>query len=218
MTKLFDDSHRAFQDRFGTRSIADRIEQIALETTISDANRAFIEGRDMMFVATTDRHGQPTVSYKGGQPGFVRVLGPTTLAFPSYDGNGMFLSAGNAAASGLIGLLFIDFQTPNRLRVQGRASVMEDDPLTPTFREAEFVIRVEVAEVWPNCPRYVHRYDKVATSRYVPTEDAPTPMAAWKRIDIVQDALPAKDRARAAEAGGTVTIEEWMGQVGRGEG
>ena len=95
---------------------------------------------------------------------------------------------------------------------------MDDDPLTPTFREAEFVIRVEVAEVWPNCPRYVHRYDKVATSRYVPTEDAPTPMAAWKRIDIVQDALPAKDRARAAEAGGTVTIEEWMGQVGRGEG
>lgn len=218
MTKLYDDSHRALQDRYGTRPIADRIEQVALETTISEANRGFIESRDMMFVATTDRQGRPTVSYKGGQPGFVRVLGPTALAFPSYDGNGMFLSAGNAAASGLIGLLFIDFQTPNRLRVQGRASVVADDPLTPTFREAELVIRVEVTEVWPNCPRYVHRYDKVAQSRYVPTEAAPTPMAGWKRVDIMQDALPAKDQGRAADAGGTVTIEEWFGQVGRGEG
>ena len=218
MTKLFDESHRALQDRFGTRRIADRIEQVALETAISDANRAFIESRDMVFVATTDRQGRPTVSYKGGQPGFVRVLGPTTLAFPSYDGNGMFLSAGNAVASGLIGLLFVDFQTPNRLRVQGRASVMEDDPLTPTFQEAELVIRVEITEVWPNCPRYVHRYDKVATSRYVPSEAAPTPVAGWKRIDILQDALPPRDQERTAQAGGTVTIEEWSGQVQRGEG
>ena len=174
MTKLFDEPHRASQDRFGTRRIAGCIEQVALETAISDVNRAFIENRDMMFVATTDRQGRPTVSYKGGQPGFVRVLGPTTLAFPSYDGNGMSLSAGNAAASGLIGLLFIDFQTPNRLRVQGRASVTEHDPLTPTFREAEPVVRVEVTEVWPNCPRHV------------PSEAAPTPMAGWKHIDSLQ--------------------------------
>ena len=133
MSHLFNTSHRALQDQFDTRRIADRIEAIALKTELGEMEAGFIASRDMMFLSTVNAQGQPTVSYKGGAPGFVRVLDPQTLAFPSYDGNGMFLSMGNVSATGLVGLLFIDFETPNRIRVQGTASVTADDPLLPTF-------------------------------------------------------------------------------------
>lgn len=218
MSRLFEPAHRTLQDRHDTRAIADRIEAIALETSLSPASKAFIEARDMLFLATVDGQGRPTVSYKGGEPGFVRVLDEQTLAFPSYDGNGMFLSAGNAAAQGWAGLLFIDLETPNRLRVQGRATVSADDPLRNSWAEAELVVRVAVTEVWPNCPRYVHRYKKIGASRYVPKPRVATPMAEWKRVDILQDALPKRDQGRANTAGGTLTIEQWFGQVAQGDG
>jgi predicted pyridoxine 5'-phosphate oxidase superfamily flavin-nucleotide-binding protein len=218
MSRLFDPAHRALQDEFDTRRIADRIEAIALKTELGEMEAGFISSRDMLFLSTVNAQGQPTVSYKGGAPGFVRVLDPTTLAFPSYDGNGMFLSMGNVSATGLVGLLFIDFETPNRIRVQGMASVTADDPLLPTFPGAELVVRVAVTEVWPNCPRYIHTYRKAEPSRYTPVAEAEPPMAEWKRIDMLQDALPAKDFGKAEAAGGTISIETWMRNVGDGKG
>ncbi|MDZ4843674.1 MAG: pyridoxamine 5'-phosphate oxidase family protein [Hyphomicrobium aestuarii] len=218
MSHLFNTSHRALQDQFDTRRIADRIEAIALKTELGEMEAGFIASRDMMFLSTVNAQGQPTVSYKGGAPGFVRVLDPQTLAFPSYDGNGMFLSMGNVSATGLVGLLFIDFETPNRIRVQGTASVTADDPLLPTFPGAELVVRVAVTEVWPNCPRYIHTYRKDQQSRYTPIAESEPPMAEWKRIDMLQDALPAKDVGKADAVGGTISIETWMRNVGDGKG
>jgi uncharacterized protein len=218
MSRLFGENHRALQDQFDTRRIADRIEMIAAKTELDEQASGFIATRDMFFLSTINAVGQPTVSYKGGEPGFVRVLDAQTIAFPSYDGNGMFLSMGNIALTGLVGLLFIDFETPHRIRVQGQATVSAADPLLSEFKDAELIVRVAVTDTWVNCPRYIHTYKKTGQSRYAPTAACETPMAEWKRIDMLQDALPAKDVGKADKAGGLITIEDWFKNASEGKG
>lgn len=217
MSRLYGARQRAMQDQFDTRRIADKIEALAIQPQLGEMDIPFVESRDMFWLSTIDEEGRPTVSYKGGDPGFVRVIDNKTLAFPLYDGNGMFYSAGNIAGTRKVGLLFMDFERPNRLRVQGDATVSERDPLMASFREALMVVRVAVTEVWPNCPRYVHRMQKVQASRYVPRADCQTPLAGWKRIDMLQDDLPAKDHGRAGKEGGTISIENWFGKVTTGD-
>lgn len=217
MSRLYGDQHRAFQDSFETRKMADRIEELAVVTEISDAVKTFIEQRDMFFLSTVDQKGRPTVSYKGGAPGFVQVVDVHTLAFPSYDGNGMYFSMGNIAAHDQVGMLFIDFEKPHRIRVQGTATVSRDDPLIDHWPEAELVVRVTVSELWQNCPRYIHRYQKVQDSRYVPQAACETPIAEWKRTDAVQDVLKPDEQAAVVKSGGTISIEEWMERVQSGD-
>ena len=210
MSSLYGAHHRALQDRFETRGLADRLEATTVHDFLTDEERGFVESRDMVFLSTVDERGYPSVSYKGGDPGFVRVLDERTLALPIYNGNGMFVSTGNISASGKVGLLFVDFETgAHRLRVHGSASVDADDPLVGEIAGAELVVRVGVEEVFPNCPRYVHRYRKLHASRYVPQADTPPPLPAWKRIDGFHDVLAPGDRERAA-AEGLLTIEEYM--------
>ena len=213
MSRLYGAQHRVLQDQHDTRRIADKIEAIAVHTELSEMDQAFVASRDMFFLSTIDHEGRPTVSYKGGDPGFVRAIDANTIAFPLFDGNGMFYSAGNVTKNAKVGMLFIDFTTPNRMRVQGDATIDPNDPLLMEFVEAQLVVRVNVTEVWPNCPRYVHRYTKVSASRYVPRAECQTPLAGWKRIDLVQDDLPAKDRGRVTQEGGTLAIEAWFGKV-----
>lgn len=217
MSSFYGETHRALQDQFQTRALADRIEEIAVKTEIVDDDAAFLESRDMFFLSTVDPQGRPSVSYKGGDPGFVKVVDPTTVAFPSYDGNGMFYSMGNIAATPQIGALFIDFETPHRLRLQGEASLHADDPLLAFYTEADLIVRVKLERIWVNCPRYIHRYARVAPSRYVPREAGATPLAAWKRVDAVQDVLNAGDRAKAQSLG-LITIEQYFAMVAAGEG
>ncbi len=216
MSNVYGAQHRALQDQFDTRRLADLIEGGFIAKEVDPNNKAFIESRDMFFLSTVDQNGNPTVSYKGGDPGFVRVVDSKTIAFPFYDGNGMFYSWGNITGNAKVGMLFIDFATPNRLRVQGTAKVDMNDPLMMDYVEAQGIVRVTVEDMWPNCPRYVHRYQKVKTSRYVPREACETPLAGWKRIDIVQDALPAKDQGKAGKAGGLVSVEDWYGKLYQG--
>jgi len=216
MSRLYGPEHRALQDTFDSRRLADRIETIAVKTEIGDTERAFIESRDMFFLSSIDDKGRPTVSYKGGTAGFVRVLDATTLVFPSYDGNGMYLSMGNIAGNPEIGILFIDFEKPFRMRLQGQAAVSRDPAKLALFKEAELVVTVALSELWMNCPRYVHRYQKVAPSRYAPTVDTETPFCEWKRIDGVQDVLRPHETA-AVEKAGQITIDEWMGKVLSGD-
>ncbi len=192
---------RELQDRFDTRRLADRIEERFLaRAVIDDDDRAFIESRDMFFLATADEQGRPQCSYKGGEPGFVRVLDERTIAFPLYDGNGMYLSAGNALLNPHVGLLFVDFEQPSRLRLNGIARVADDDPLLPDYPEAQLVVRVEATAVFPNCPRYVHRYRLEQRSRFVPQSGCRTPVPAWKRRAWASDVLPAGDPAHDPDA------------------
>ncbi len=202
MSELFGDRSRDLQDQFDTRRLADRIEARLVHDALGDDDRAFVERMDMFFLATVDARGHANCSYKGGEPGFVRVLDPRTLAFPSFDGNGMFLSAGAMLETGEVGLLFIDFEGQSRMRVNGTATVSADDPLLATWSEAQLVVRVAVREVFPNCPRYIHKRALVERSRFVPAAACTTPVPTWKRAewaaDVVPDADPARDPAREA--------------------
>ena len=195
MTVLFRESHRQLQRRFDTERLADRIEQRLVRDRLSDENRAFIEGLDMFFLATADAAGRPNCSYKGGDPGFVRVLDPTTVVFPNYDGNGMYLSTGNTLDNPHVGLLFIDFANRKRLRVNGSAALAAADSVDPPYAEAQFLVRVSVREVFPNCPRYIHRLATAERSEFVPRQGLATPVPAWKRMDWAVDVLPAGDPA-----------------------
>ena len=196
MATGFHEGSRSLQDRFDTRALADRIDTLLVSDTISDGDRAFIQDRDMFFLATADAEGRPTCSYKGGEPGFVRVLDAHTLAFPNYDGNGMYLSTGNVLVNPAVGMLFIDFERGHRMRLEGTATIDPDDPLRALYPEAQFVVRVTARAVYPNCPRYIHRYELVRRSRFVPRTDCLTPVPEWKRSDWARDALPEHDPAR----------------------
>lgn len=198
MTEMYHAGHRELQDRFDTRRLADRVAQRAEERSqrISDADRAFIEARDMFFLATADAEGRPNCSYKGGDPGFVRVVDEHTIAFPNYDGNGMYLSMGNTVVNPHVGMLFVDFEGQRRLRLNGLASVDPDDPLLKEYPEAQFIIRVRALEVFINCPRYIHKYQLVERSRFVPHTECETPIPDWKRSDWAKDLLPEHDPAR----------------------
>ena len=195
---LYHDGNRKLQDRFDTRRLADRIEERIVHEVIDEGDRAFIEARDMFFIATVDEDGQPQCSYKGGEPGFVRVLDEHTLAFPVYDGNGMYLTAGNLLVTKKVGLLFIDFEGRKRMRLNGVASVDENDPLLGDYPEAQLIVRVAATEVFPNCPRYIHEYKLVERSRFVPKAECETPVPQWKRSDWAKDVLADGDPANRA--------------------
>ena len=180
MGQDYGDSQRELQERFDTRRLADRLSE-GTTTEMGEAHAAFIEARDMFFLATADASGAPQCSYKGGDPGFVRVLDPTTLAFPVYDGNGMFLSTGNLLANPQVGMLFIDWETGTRLRCNGVASIDQDDPLVATYPGAIMVVRVSTTHVFANCRRYVHTRVEQERSVFVPTAEQAAPVPDWKR-------------------------------------
>lgn len=196
MSDIYHAGSRQLQDRYDTRRLADRLADVKVHERFTADDAAFIERLDMFFLATADAAGQPTCSYKGGDPGFVRVVDERTLIFPNYDGNGMYLSMGNAVINPAVGLLFIDFERQRRMRVDGVASVLPDDELLALYPEAQFVVRVMARRIYPNCPRYIHHYQLVERSAFVPHQHQPTPIPAWKQSDWAKDVLPAGDPAR----------------------
>lgn len=189
---------RTLQDQFDTRRLADRLSDVKVHHDFTPDDRQFIERLDMFFLATVDKAGQPTCSYKGGDPGLVRITGPRHLAFPNYDGNGMYLSMGNLSETQAVGLLFIDFETQRRMRVDGRAHIEFHDPLLARFPQAQFIVHVEALRIYPNCPRYIHKYRLVERSPFVPHAAEATPIPGWKQADWARDVLPANDPARSS--------------------
>ena len=216
MTEFYTTTQQRLQDEFQTSALAARLLAAVVTAEISDDQAAFIHARNMFFLSTIDEAGFPSCSYKGGAPGFVRVMGPRSLLFPNYDGNGMFMSMGNVEAQHKLGLLFVDFETPRRLRVRGEARLLRDGPMLASYPGASLVVQVEVERVWVNCPRYVHRMQSVEQSPYVPLYDGSAKLALWKRIDVMQDVLSDDDRAAAAQTG-LITPDEYQSRVGRGD-
>ena len=196
MSDFYLDDHRQLQDRFDTRRLADRMDEALLHDAMTESEKAFVQSRMMFFIATVDERGRANCSYRGGAPGFVRVVDDHTIAFPNYDGNGMFLSMGNVLNTGQVGILFIDFEQPQRMRFNGVASIDHDDPLKTLYPEAQFVVRVRAREIFTNCPRYIHKMKLVEPSRFVPKGGCPTPVPGWKTGDWVADVLPENDPAR----------------------
>jgi predicted pyridoxine 5'-phosphate oxidase superfamily flavin-nucleotide-binding protein len=196
---LYHEGMRSLQDARETRQLADRLEKVTVRKAFTEEDRAFIQRCPMFFIATADTGGHPDCSYKGGLPGFVRVLDDRTLGIPDYDGNGMYRTWGNVLVNPHVGLLFLDFEKPRRLRVNGTARVSRDDPLRGEFPGSVFIVRVTADLIFPNCPRYLHKMQVVEPSVYAPRPDYTPPIPAWKTFDVFKDALPARDRAEEPE-------------------
>ena len=190
---MYHEGMRELQDLRETRPIADRLASYA-RTAFSAEDRAFIERSAMFFLSTADASGQPDCSYKGGLPGFVRALDEHTLVLPDYDGNGMYRSWGNVRVNPKVGLLFLDFENTQRLRVNGLAQISDHDPLLADFPGAVFIIRITATRIFPNCPRYIHKMQLLEYSVYAPRPAYTPPVPEWKKFDIFRDALPARDR------------------------
>jgi uncharacterized protein len=193
-TPAYHDGMRQLQDARETRALADRLEKVTMRAAFTDEDEAFIARCRMFFIATADDGGQPDCSYKGGLPGFVRVVDEHTLAIPDYDGNGQYRTWGNVLVNPRVGLLFVDFETPKRLRVNGTAVVSREDPLLAEFPGAVFIVRLTAERIFPNCPRYIHKMQLVEESVYAPRADYTPPVPVWKTFDVFKDALPPRDR------------------------
>lgn len=192
---MYHDGSRQLQDQFETRRLADRLVEVLTRDAFTDEDCTFIESRPLFFLATADAEGHPDCSYKGGLPGFVRVVDRQTLAFPSYDGNGMFKSLGNVLVNPHVGLLFIDFESPKRLRVNGEACVDAKDPLLSQFAGAQLMVRVRAKAIFPNCPRYIHKMQIIEQSVYAPCEGHTPPVPKWKQFPEFREVLPPGDPA-----------------------
>ena len=185
---MYHQGSRQLQDRYSTRRLADRLSEVLARNAFTAEDRA--QSCPLFFLATADADGRPDCSHKGGLPGFVQVVGTDSLAFPDYDGNGMFKSLGNLLANPAVGILFIDFESPRRLRVNGRASISEDDPLLCQFEGARLIVRVKAEAIFPNCPRYIHRMQIVEPSVYAPCKGHGPPVPGWKKEPLFQEVLP----------------------------
>ena len=217
MTGYYTEAQRALQVEHDTVKLADMLDERIILDELDERAIGFISSRDFFFLSTVTGTGEPTVSYKGGGVGVVQVLDPTTLLFPSYDGNGMYLSMGNIAETGKIGMLFIDFERPDRVRVQATATLSTEADDLARFPGAQMVVRAEVDQAWINCGRYVHKHTRVEDSQYVPDANGDAPVAAWKRMDVMQPVLSESAQAEVAEAGGTIDAEEYARRRAAGE-
>ena len=217
MDNFYSSDQLSLQGQFGTRDLAEVLSAVIVSDTIPDDQKEFITNCDFFFLSTVNDAGEPTVSYKGGAPGFVRIESPRSLLFPSYDGNGMFLSLGNIQATAKVGMLFIDMETPNRVRVQGSATIATGGPSLEFFPGADAVVQVDVTAAFVNCGRYIHTHSRLASSPSIPTLTGEQPLAAWKRVDVLQDFLPERDRGKAQAGDGTISAEEYADKLRRGE-
>jgi predicted pyridoxine 5'-phosphate oxidase superfamily flavin-nucleotide-binding protein len=185
---LYGSASRDLQDHFDSRRLADRLVDVTVHDELDAGDVELIGEQSTMWIATVDEDGWPDVSYKGGVPGFVEVVSPTELRIPSYDGNGMFRSLGNIAATGRVALLFLDAAQRRRLRVHGSAVVSTDPADVARHEGAQAVVVVTVGRAFPNCGRYIHRGEEI--SPYVPRPGHEPPVPGWKQMPQFSDVLP----------------------------
>ena len=190
---LYGEGARALQDEFDSRRLADRLAEVTLHSALDDGDVALVRDQAAVWVATVDADGWPDVSYKGGNPGFVQVVSSTELHLPIYNGNGMWRTLGNIRDNGRVALLFVDHGRPWRMRVHGIGTVLTDAASCAAYHEAEAVLQVRVARVFPNCGRYIHRDGEI--SPFVPQPGQATPVADWKQLPFLNEVLPANDPA-----------------------
>jgi predicted pyridoxine 5'-phosphate oxidase superfamily flavin-nucleotide-binding protein len=192
---MYHEGNRALQDAFGSRALADRLEEKLRRDRFNDDDKAFIESLGFFFLATADAQGRPDCSFKGGPPGFARIVAPDLLVFPDYDGNGMFKSLGNLGVNAHVGLLFLAFgETPKRIRVNGTAQVVADDPLMAETPGAQLLVKVTPVDIFPNCPRYVPNLQLVEPSAYIPQPDTAPVEPKWKSFEIFDGVVPPRRR------------------------
>ena len=192
---FYHDGMRALQDRFDGRRVADGLAANRRRWDFWDDDRAMIESAPFFFIATS--YGDYTdCSLRSGMPGFVKIVGAGTIEFPEYDGNSMYRTMGNISRNPNVGLLFVKFDGKTvRIRINGRASILDDAPALARHHAAKLVVRVE-CELFSNCPRSVHDLQTGMLSPYLPRPGYQTPAPEWKSRDYLKDILPVNDPHR----------------------
>jgi len=189
MSDLYHGGSRALQDRFDTRRLADRIEERLVDERIGPEDKVFIEARDMFFLATADGEGQPSCSYKGGDPvscaWSIQSRSPfrTTTATACSCRRGTWRRTGASAccSSTLPAEAAAHLGRGERAFRRSVAARVSASPVHRARRGEPGL---------PNCPRYIHRYALVERSSFVPKAGCPTPIPGWKKSDWAKDILP----------------------------
>jgi len=213
---FYSESQKQLQKKFKTIDLAARLEDLSVREALNDFSIAFIETIDMVFISSVNENGFPTVSYKGGMKGFIKVRSRKKILIPNYDGNGMFLTMGNILKNEKVGLLLISFEKPYRIRVEGLARVSYSKKLLSFYPGANAIILVSITRVWENCPRYIHRATSFEVSKSIPTSDIPIVDAKWKKIDLLQDVLP-KEISMQNSSSDLITADQWKQSVLNGD-
>ena len=190
---FFHEGMRDLQDRFDGRRVAEAIEGKRKHYEFWDDEKEMIRNSPFFFIATSWQD-YADCSIRSGDPGFVKIVGPNVLEFPEYDGNSMYRTLGNISRNPNVGLLFDRFDGKSRrIRVNGRAAILDDAEAIGRHFGARLVVRIE-CEIYPNCPRYVPDLEGARPSSYVPREGGGTPPPPeWKHRDYIRDILPADD-------------------------
>lgn len=215
--EFYSAAQRGLQRELKTDNLANAVVQAIVRDELLPDMIGFVSSRDYFFLSSVDAEGMPTVSYKGGNVGVAHVVNPKKIVFPSFNGNGMYFSMGNISEASKVGMLFIDMCTPLRVRVQGNARLSQNEAYMALFPGAEFVVEVDVTRAFFNCARYIHKHKRVEeTNKYVPDEKGEAPFPAWKRIDLLQEALHPDDIGMADATGGTITEDQYNQKVMEG--
>ncbi|WP_253712328.1 pyridoxamine 5'-phosphate oxidase family protein [Bradyrhizobium sp. WD16] len=187
----------ALQDAADGRRLADFLATEVRHSEFSEKDIAQIEAANFFFIASSYRD-QPDCSFKGGDPGFVRIVGPNALEFPDYDGNLMYRTLGNVAMNPRVGLLFMNFDpTAYRIRINGVASIHRDEASLARHHGACAVVHITCHDIYPNCPRYVPGLTAGEPSAYVPRRGTVPPRPEWQALPAVAPLLPkSQDRGR----------------------
>jgi predicted pyridoxine 5'-phosphate oxidase superfamily flavin-nucleotide-binding protein len=183
---------KAVQERFGSRAAYARMEQAgSWAQAITPDLAAFIAERDSLYLGTANAAGQPYIQHRGGPAGFLKVLDERTLAFADFRGNKQYITVGTLAENDKAFIFLMDYAHRQRVKVWGRARVVEDDPelmaqlVDPDYNGHPERAIVFTVEAWDaNCPQHI-------TARQAIEGDATTIASLQRRID----ALEAENRA-----------------------
>jgi predicted pyridoxine 5'-phosphate oxidase superfamily flavin-nucleotide-binding protein len=196
--EFYHDGMRALQDRFDGRRVADALARHRRRYDFWDEDRLMIEQASFFFIATSFGD-YVDCSMRSGAPGFVRITGPGELEYPEYDGNSMYRTLGNISRNPNVGLLFVKFDGKSyRIRMNGRATIVDDAETLARHHGAKLVVRVQ-CDMFSNCPRSVHNLAEGTLSDYVPRPGHTPPAPEWKSRDYTRDILPENDPHRCRD-------------------
>ena len=195
MEPFYHDGMRSLQTRFDGTRVAERLAAHRRRYDFWPEDRLMIEQASFFFIATS--FGEYVdCSMRSGAPGFIHITGAGELEFPEYDGNSMYRTLGNITKNPSVGLLFVKFDGKSyRIRINGRAEILDDSATLSRHHGAKLVVRV-TCELFSNCPRAVHDIPNETLSVYVPRPGHEPPAPEWKSRDYIKDILPINDPHR----------------------
>lgn len=156
---------KAIQEQKGSRKNYARMERLGgWQTEVSEGLADFLADLDMFYLGTTNADGQPYIQYRGGSPGFLKVVDERTLGFADFGGNRQYITIGNLSENPKAFIFLMDYANQQRIKLWGTAKVVDDDSkLLERLRDPAYPGKVERAilftiEAWDvNCQQHIHQ-------------------------------------------------------------